>query len=95
MWFYCAQGTHCANGMVGVINPPTTGGQNLNDYRSGALGVTARSLKPENVQGGVLGSPPAGSSVSSTPVPSDTAGTKETPGSWVAAFVAIVFAVFL
>jgi plastocyanin len=22
VWFYCAQVTHCQNGMVGVINPP-------------------------------------------------------------------------
>lgn len=22
IWFYCTQGQHCQNGMVGVINPP-------------------------------------------------------------------------
>jgi plastocyanin len=22
VWFYCTQGKHCQNGMVGVINPP-------------------------------------------------------------------------
>lgn len=22
IWFYCTQGQHCRNGMVGVINPP-------------------------------------------------------------------------
>jgi len=22
IWFYCSQGNHCQNGMVGVINPP-------------------------------------------------------------------------
>jgi plastocyanin len=22
IWFYCTQGKHCQNGMVGVINPP-------------------------------------------------------------------------
>nr|OQO19764.1 hypothetical protein B0A51_13258 [Rachicladosporium sp. CCFEE 5018] len=36
IWYYCTQEyyTHCQNGMVGVINPPTTSPQTLAAYKS-------------------------------------------------------------
>lgn len=39
-WFYCALANHCETGMVGVINPPSSG-QTLDQYRSAAAGVSS------------------------------------------------------
>ncbi|CAL1703400.1 unnamed protein product [Somion occarium] len=39
LWFYCAQtvpGPHCFSGMVGAINPPTTGGRTFQAFQSAA-----------------------------------------------------------
>ncbi|KAF2629335.1 Cupredoxin, partial [Macroventuria anomochaeta] len=34
IWFYCTQGKHCQNGMVGVINPPATGARTLAAFKN-------------------------------------------------------------
>jgi plastocyanin len=46
MWIYCAQGRHCENGMVMVINAPTAPGTNrtLANYR--ALAAQANTVVP-------------------------------------------------
>jgi len=46
MWIYCAQGRHCENGMVMVINAPTAAGTNrtLSNYR--ALAAQANTVVP-------------------------------------------------
>ncbi|KAK0639151.1 Cupredoxin [Cercophora newfieldiana] len=46
MWIYCAQGRHCENGMVMVINAPTAAGTNrtLANYR--ALAAQANTVVP-------------------------------------------------
>ncbi|KAF2126145.1 hypothetical protein P153DRAFT_347097 [Dothidotthia symphoricarpi CBS 119687] len=34
IWYYCTQGKHCQNGMVGVINGPASGAKTLEAYRN-------------------------------------------------------------
>ncbi|KAF2261751.1 hypothetical protein CC78DRAFT_427132, partial [Lojkania enalia] len=33
IWFYCSQGMHCQSGMVGAINPPSSGNRTLAAYK--------------------------------------------------------------
>ncbi|KAH9209137.1 Cupredoxin [Leptodontidium sp. 2 PMI_412] len=71
MWFFCATPTHCQGGMVGVVNPPSSG-NSLATYKANAAG-TSSSNSAGKVQGGVVvpvGS--SGSSSSSSPSPSST-----------------------
>ena len=46
MWIYCAQGRHCENGMVMVINAPTAAGSNrtLANYRT--IAAQANTVVP-------------------------------------------------
>jgi len=39
VWFFCSQGDHCQAGMVGVINPPASGPQNISAYAKAAKAV--------------------------------------------------------
>ncbi|KAF2669717.1 Cupredoxin [Microthyrium microscopicum] len=92
IWFYCAQVTHCQSGMVGVINPPSSG-QSLSDYKSAAA-KSSGSSKPANVQGGVLGSPPAsGSSASASPTPKGE--TAKNHIQWAGALLGVVMTAYL
>ncbi|KAK6335527.1 hypothetical protein TWF696_002300 [Orbilia brochopaga] len=51
-WFYCAQPGHCQAGMVGAINPPSSG-NTLAAFRRAATTANTRST-PSNVFGGVI-----------------------------------------
>ncbi|OCL11319.1 Cupredoxin [Glonium stellatum] len=52
IWYYCSQVSHCQNGMVGVINPPSSG--NTLEAYSAASAKTQKSTAPNNVAGGVF-----------------------------------------
>ncbi|KAL2755488.1 hypothetical protein ACRALDRAFT_1082298 [Sodiomyces alcalophilus JCM 7366] len=52
IWFYCAEGNHCRQGMVGAINAPTSG-NTLSAYRDAANNVRGGG-SPSTVQGGEL-----------------------------------------
>jgi len=65
-WFYCGQTSHCQSGMVGVINPPSSG-QTLAQYHSSAASSNSSS-SPAKVQGGTLAAP-------SSPSPSSSKST--------------------
>ncbi|KAF2673389.1 Cupredoxin [Microthyrium microscopicum] len=58
MWFYCPQGRHCQDGMVGVINPPT--GQTVDTYKAAAAKAANNVVPSGGVtpqQPGVPGTP--------------------------------------
>lgn len=52
IWFYCSLDSHCQEGMVGVINPPS--GQSISDYAMAAKSVAKASAPSVTPQGGVL-----------------------------------------
>lgn len=60
IWFYCSQGKHCENGMLGAINAPATG-NTLKAYTDAAKNV-AESKAPSSAEGGQSGSTDGSSS---------------------------------
>lgn len=73
IWYYCGVAQHCQAGMVGVINPPSSGQENIEAFKSAAAKVQDSSA-PENVFGGVIGTASdSSSSNSSTTTGSTTA----------------------
>ncbi|MCJ1484704.1 hypothetical protein MMC06_004877 [Schaereria dolodes] len=55
LWFYCSQGKHCQNGMVGVINPPNSTTTNTQPaFAAGAKNASANVAPKTGVLGGVL-----------------------------------------
>jgi len=74
IWFYCTQGQHCQNGMVGVINPPAQGNRTLDAFIEAAADAP-RNLSPTSTagEGGELMG--AQSSASATPTPTGAAST--------------------
>ncbi|KAK6347459.1 hypothetical protein TWF718_005301 [Orbilia javanica] len=52
IYFYCAQGTHCQLGMVGAINPPSSG-NTLAAFKSAANHARTQST-PSSPYGGVI-----------------------------------------
>lgn len=84
IWFYCSQVGHCQNGMVGVINPPSSG--NTLEAYSAASAKTQKSTTPNNVGGGVFAngggsSSSASGSASATPSASASAASAATTAS--------------
>jgi len=75
IYFYCALPGHCQAGMVGAINPPSSG-NTLAAYKSAASSAGG-STAPAGVQGGVLGPPPkaSGSGTSPSATPTGAANT--------------------
>jgi len=61
IWYYCSQEDHCQSGMVGVVNPPTSG-DTLAAYLKAAA-LTSTSETPAAVQGGIVAAAPGSSSV--------------------------------
>jgi hypothetical protein len=49
IWFYCSLASHCQEGMVGVVNPPS--GKSVADYMNAAASVTQAS-SPASLTGG-------------------------------------------
>jgi plastocyanin len=79
IWYYCGQVSHCQAGMVGVINPPTSG-QDIAGYAAKAKTVQD-STNPTTVSGGTLvaatngtSSSSSGASVSSSAASSGASG---------------------
>jgi len=66
IWYYCGQVGHCQAGMVGVINPPSSG-NTLDAYKS-AAGKAQTGTNPTVVSGGVVSAvvPASGGSGSSS-----------------------------
>ncbi|KAJ5221108.1 uncharacterized protein N7469_009995 [Penicillium citrinum] len=58
IWFYCGQVGHCQAGMVGVINPSTSGPDTLDAFKSAASSANGQSV-PATAQGGIFGTPSA------------------------------------
>lgn len=52
IWYYCSQGDHCQDGMVGVINPPSSGAS-IDGYAMAASNADMNK-SPETVMGGVF-----------------------------------------
>ncbi|KAF3905317.1 hypothetical protein ABW20_dc0108763 [Dactylellina cionopaga] len=71
IWYYCAQAGHCQAGMVGVINPPTSG-DTLAAFKSAAANADTKST-PSAPFGGIISQ---GGSVSTAPV--ETTGAETT-----------------
>ncbi|KAK3899358.1 Cupredoxin [Staphylotrichum tortipilum] len=108
LWLYCAQGKHCENGMVMVINEPVSSNPNrtLEKYKTSA--AQAQTLVPGGAAGagGTTGStnnPGSGSgsgsstgtgSGASSPTGASAAGALAAPGA-VALVVAGAAALFL
>ncbi|KAI1862981.1 hypothetical protein JX265_009027 [Neoarthrinium moseri] len=82
IWFYCSQGNHCSQGMVGVINPPAddkNGG--LEDYRKKAASFTGKAGDSAAAFGGQITSSTGGTNGSTTTSPSGTATNSGSPSS--------------
>jgi len=76
IWYYCATGPHCQNGMVGVINPPKDNAERtIENYRAAAAGTTTEV--PDEEKGGEDGTETGSGAPNSTapgvPNPSGTA----------------------
>ncbi|QDS73841.1 hypothetical protein FKW77_006575 [Venturia effusa] len=86
IWYYCSVGSHCQNGMVGVINPPSSG-ETLSSYSSAAASASGRSVAGNGVSGGIVGSNSAslfgesGSSSSSSSASGAASSGSATSGS--------------
>ncbi|KAE9964874.1 hypothetical protein EG328_010135 [Venturia inaequalis] len=105
IWFYCSQGKHCQEGMVGVINPPATG-QTLADFASRAAqapanvspkmpGAAAPAAGGEGQLGGTTATP---ASTDPAAAPAATATTsaagKVVRSSWALSLI-VVAALFV
>ncbi|KAJ4315984.1 hypothetical protein N0V94_005676 [Neodidymelliopsis sp. IMI 364377] len=85
IWFYCSQGKHCQEGMVGAINAPESGDKTMNAFTALAANA-AENLSPGQAAGSSTGSgsgtgttsPSSGSSGSPT-LGSGASGTSTSP----------------
>lgn len=91
IWLYCSQGRHCQNGMVAVINPPTSGPNTLAAFKTNAQRATT-NVGPEGVssRGGELFN---ATSTNSSSTPSGTAPAGQTGTNAAAALHPSTFAV--
>jgi len=98
IWFYCATGKHCQNGMVGVINPPNNPQRTLENYKAAAAKVAASKF-PGASAGGESGSQtPSDSPDGTTDAPSETTSPSASSSvrvSLAGLFVAAAMGVFL
>ncbi|KAI1973353.1 hypothetical protein LOZ53_002941 [Ophidiomyces ophidiicola] len=89
-WIYCSVGRHCQRGMVGVINPPSGGNQNIGAFKNAAK-EAPESNHPTAINGGSINIGgdiqipgfPGNPSTSSTPsgTSSQTSSTSQPTGS--------------
>ncbi|KAH6625740.1 Cupredoxin [Boeremia exigua] len=100
IWFYCTQGQHCQNGMVGVINPPATGPRTLAAFKN-ASAEASTNVSP-TVRAGTGGNLTESSASSTSPSgtasgspASSTGAASHMSGSITFAGLAGVFAYFL
>ncbi|KAJ4363555.1 hypothetical protein N0V83_009851 [Neocucurbitaria cava] len=78
IWFYCTQGNHCNMGMVGVINPPTSGEKTLAAFKNASEAATG-NVSPTSTAGTggnltVNGTTTSGSASSSASAPASSTG---------------------
>ncbi|WQF80664.1 Putative cupredoxin [Colletotrichum destructivum] len=78
-WYYCATGQHCQGGMVGVINPPSSGQRTIEQYAQAAAAAQA-NVAPSATGGGTLGSAATGSPSSASGTPSASSTTQPSAG---------------
>ncbi|KZM20353.1 uncharacterized protein EKO05_0006887 [Ascochyta rabiei] len=86
IWFYCSQGKHCQEGMVGAINAPASGDKTVQAFTALAA-KASENLSPGQAAGsgsgtgttspssGSSGSPTLGSGASGTSTPSPSQKT--------------------
>ncbi|KAF2195992.1 Cupredoxin [Delitschia confertaspora ATCC 74209] len=84
IWFYCTQGKHCQNGMVGAINAPATG--NTIEKFAAAAKAAANNVEPTSkapVSGEIQSNNNSSSDASPTPSSSGSASStaSTTPGA--------------
>jgi len=82
IWYFCQQfgpPSHCGSGMVGVINPPTSGANTFQAFQAAAEKLGASFPKDTGV-GGLLGVD-ASASGSAVPIPTVTAASSSTGGA--------------
>lgn len=100
IWFYCTQGKHCQNGMVGVINPPATGARTLAAFKNASTEVdnnvspTVRAGTGGNLTESSASSGSPSGSASGTPA-SSTGAASHMSGSVTFAGLAGAFAYLL
>ncbi|KAI4615456.1 uncharacterized protein J4E87_009134 [Alternaria ethzedia] len=95
VWFYCSQGMHCQNGMVGVINPPASGPNTLDAFKNASEKAT-ENVSPTSTAGtgGKLNE--NGTSTSESPSPSSATGAaSHLAGSAVFAGMTGLFTFFM
>jgi plastocyanin len=80
LWYYCTQGMHCQNGMVGVINPPASGPNTIEAFTNASSSAQA-NVAPQS-EAGTGGNITKGQdSSSATPSSSGTPTGSATPAS--------------
>jgi len=66
IWFYCAAAKHCQGGMSGVVNPPSSGPNTLDAYKTAAKSVSLTGIPTGAAGSGGSGSGSSGSGSNST-----------------------------
>jgi len=79
IWFYCSQGKHCENGMVGSVNAPTSG-NTLDAYTQKAKSVS-QSQAPASAEGGSNSSNTTSGSTTMTTATSTSGGSSYGAGA--------------
>ncbi|KAM0563501.1 hypothetical protein ACHAPJ_001222 [Fusarium lateritium] len=74
IWYYCAVQGHCAGGMVGVINAPTSGDKTFKAFAK-AASDSNDSVPPQSTGGGKIG--PAATSTGASSTASSEATSSE------------------
>jgi plastocyanin len=88
IWFYCAQnipGDHCALGMVGVINPPSSGPNTLDAFAAAAK-KTNSSIAQPSAMGGIVASKTTGAPASASSTGASAPGQPAYSSGIVGAF---------
>ena len=98
IWFYCTQGKHCQNGMVGVINPPASGPNTLAAYKNASaqastnVSPTSKAGSGGNLTESSTSTSPSGSASSA---PASTGAATHLAGSATFAGLTGLFAYLL
>ncbi|KAH7102098.1 hypothetical protein BKA62DRAFT_829680 [Auriculariales sp. MPI-PUGE-AT-0066] len=77
LWFFCAVGNHCQQGMVFAVNPPQTGDGSMEKFLENAkaatkVDYTPGGTSPASSDASGSSQAPTGSDNASTPTPSTT-----------------------
>ncbi|KAI9862987.1 MAG: hypothetical protein M1813_004160 [Trichoglossum hirsutum] len=79
IWYYCSTSTHCKSGMVGVINPPSSG-NTIDAFANNAKNAQVVKPSSNGPDGGTFVSP-GGNSSNSSASATNTSGGSATGGS--------------